>query len=526
MNIMLYIKYQPILQDGKVRGYEALSRHRDRNVNIQNFIDTIANKPAFDFDTLTRVLIDNKSNNLTIFVNIFPESLTCDWFVENILLLKNVLKNIVFEIIEQTCSDNQKFIESIKKLKDNGLSIAIDDFGSNHSNFNRIKEINPNFIKIDKKFTSQIDTNFMSFYMLMNLLEFLTSAYPSSEIIIEGIETLNENLMINSLEMYISKTILRQGFYFGYPEECFSSPIIDKLAHKFNENINCSAKSIKIEKLKKIFQSYNQTKNIEFFYEGINALKNLESKANFNFFNLFELSEKLIVLKDEQGNILYHNKAHRKVMNTNLLEINNKHLLSMCSNFKECQTEDALFLENKQDLQTNDTTFCGVNYIISRYKLELNNKRFILSFIVKKDNSKIISVDPCTGYLLRHDYSSYISYNTLAFIDLDNLKFYNDTVGYSAGDKHIYDFSNFLKQFFSKSDILIRHGGDEFIIICKKLHIEHLNKKLHKLQELADTQSLFFSFGCTSISGCIESSVSIASDIMKSNKEQRKHGRK
>ncbi len=52
----------------------------------------------------------------------------------------------------------------------------------------------------------------------------------------------------------------------------------------------------------------------------------------------------------------------------------------------------------------------------------------------------------------------------LVFVDLDNLKEINDRFGHERGDMYIKDAVKILKNNLRKSDILMRMGGDEFII--------------------------------------------------------------
>lgn len=51
------------------------------------------------------------------------------------------------------------------------------------------------------------------------------------------------------------------------------------------------------------------------------------------------------------------------------------------------------------------------------------------------------------------------------FLDIDKFKQINDTWGHKAGDQALIEFTNILKKSIRKKDILIRYGGDEFIII-------------------------------------------------------------
>ncbi len=58
----------------------------------------------------------------------------------------------------------------------------------------------------------------------------------------------------------------------------------------------------------------------------------------------------------------------------------------------------------------------------------------------------------------------------LIYIDLDNFKYINDTMGHIAGDKLIKELAQLLKSRIRKTDILSRIGGDEFAILLYHDH--------------------------------------------------------
>jgi diguanylate cyclase (GGDEF)-like protein len=49
--------------------------------------------------------------------------------------------------------------------------------------------------------------------------------------------------------------------------------------------------------------------------------------------------------------------------------------------------------------------------------------------------------------------------------DLNNLKFINDTMGHSAGDRLIVKFAGLLRSVFPEKDFVGRYGGDEFMVV-------------------------------------------------------------
>jgi diguanylate cyclase (GGDEF)-like protein/PAS domain S-box-containing protein len=62
----------------------------------------------------------------------------------------------------------------------------------------------------------------------------------------------------------------------------------------------------------------------------------------------------------------------------------------------------------------------------------------------------------------------------LLYIDLDNFKFVNDTLGHLAGDQVLIEVTEMLSQRIRKSDLLARLGGDEFAILLYDVREDHV----------------------------------------------------
>lgn len=71
---------------------------------------------------------------------------------------------------------------------------------------------------------------------------------------------------------------------------------------------------------------------------------------------------------------------------------------------------------------------------------------------------------------------------TIVSIDLNKLKYYNDTFGHEAGDELIASASKLFKENFNKAEAVCRTGGDEFMIITK-VDKETFDQQLAELQK-------------------------------------------
>ena len=85
----------------------------------------------------------------------------------------------------------------------------------------------------------------------------------------------------------------------------------------------------------------------------------------------------------------------------------------------------------------------------------------------------------------RVEYSLYLLY-----IDLDSLKYINDTFGHAGGDAAISHFSRILTDTFRDSDVVGRLGGDEFVVLIADATESDLASVQARLQSNVDAHNL------------------------------------
>ena len=109
----------------------------------------------------------------------------------------------------------------------------------------------------------------------------------------------------------------------------------------------------------------------------------------------------------------------------------------------------------------------------------------------------------------------------VARIDVDDFKLYNDTYGHLTGDMALVTVANAIRKCIRKTDILVRYGGDEFILVLPGVNEDILIRKLQRVQQAIQHASIpgYSKLQLSvSIGGVISSNESIESAVSRADK--------
>jgi len=304
----LFPHFQPIISvaNGKIIGYEALARQR----NAQNkIVSAGALFSSPDLDAKQRTELDRQvrwkalqkfaelDSSTYLAINISSawinnlRQLNASPTLKMLEELNIDRQRIIVEITEEHV-DLHKLKELVRRYRDQGLRVALDDFGSGAAQLQRVTTIHPDIIKIDMRLFKQASKGGIAGELVNSLTRL--GKRTGCQIICEGVETDEEFLFgLNCGAQFVQGHLFSPASAEFKPSNLFEQHIVS-LRGKFLKNT--------LSKLKQEFSAINATKQL--IYRLADALQgdfNLNELASWNF---TQSGVVRFFLCDNQGNQL------------------------------------------------------------------------------------------------------------------------------------------------------------------------------------------------------------------------------
>nr|WP_270514713.1 diguanylate cyclase [Coprococcus catus] len=173
-----------------------------------------------------------------------------------------------------------------------------------------------------------------------------------------------------------------------------------------------------------------------------------------------------------------------------------------------CNNDSCIVLQALRDKDVHTKLeFIGSQlYEVTARYMEVEGEPYVLELVKRMDDNYMIDEnqrekllrhfggyheqlykDALTGAYNRRYFEEKIRKSTVsagvAMIDLDDFKLYNDSFGHDTGDVVLITFVNIIKNCTRKTDMLIRYGGDEFLLIMPGIKEENFKNKLLQILE-------------------------------------------
>jgi len=217
--------FQPLycIRRGLPVGDEALLRALGRNgqpVPARELFESVDRAARVRLDWTCRALhlrnfavVDPGARNL--FLNVHPAALVDDTddgraFAELVRFYGLAPERVFLEVLETDGGDEDRLAAAIAAHRQLGFAIAMDHFGQGRSNFDRIVQLRPKLVKIDRSLLREALGETQARRMLPSLIDMLKDA--GAEVAVKGVENARDALAaIEAGASYL------QGFHLGAP---------------------------------------------------------------------------------------------------------------------------------------------------------------------------------------------------------------------------------------------------------------------------------------------------------------------
>lgn len=466
--------FQPIvsLKDHQIFGYEALIRGPSNSLlhSPVNLFDAASRHGRLaELDLLCRELAIARFGELALnsklFINTIPAALLQPEYPHGLTLqflnkAGIAAENVVIELTEQYPIDDYDLMrEATQHYREMGFSIAIDDLGAGYSGLRTWSELKPDYVKLDRHFMQNIHEDRQKRQFVQSIIDIAQGI--NCQIIGEGVEVRGEYVAAQTMEVNFA-----QGYYFARPNAQPRRELDASLfARRHTPNLVTTGKPRASTLVSSLLTNLSPVK----VYHDVNTVGE-------RFQNNVKLAAIPVVNEDNTiAGMVWRDEFMTLYASRYGRDLHGRKPIHLFMDRAPMVAEVSLPLKSlSQQITSQDSTQQHSVFVITElgYYRGVGSLMDLLRQITDMQLTIARYANPLSGLPGNVPLSEHLSEAimqqrdvTVCYFDLDNFKPYNDTYGYSKGDKVISKTARILSELINPEIDFIGHvGGDDFII--------------------------------------------------------------
>lgn len=472
--------YQPIfsLKTGAVLGYEALSRITLPSCEFgieQLFLAASQMQKLWEFEMLcrTRALqaARQKPMGAKLFLNVDPNviydpELRTGFTREKLLEYGLDANDIIFEITEKNdITDLTAFTAAVSHYQSQQFKIAIDDFGSGYSGFNRVCTVSPSYVKLDMALVHCLHTDTSKQALVRGMVQFCREL--QIQLIAEGIETAEELTELIRLGVGYG-----QGFLLGRPSEDFL-PCCNSGAQQILDAAQAgSAKAAPAQSslFVNVASICQKKLTVQPQQAAVGVYEQMQRDES--------ISEVCVLGRDNSVcGVLTREQLYRRFSGQFGYNLYLKRTVGSLMSSDFLAVDSAASLDEVATLAMNraaPVVYDAVVVTQNGHYAGVVTVRDLLNAAIQMRVRQASEANPLTGLPGNGAVQNTISTSLQAgqpfcvcYIDIDYFKAYNDAYGFANGDRMIRVLAEALLQSFAFADFCGHIGGDDFVVVTR-----------------------------------------------------------
>lgn len=474
--------YEALLRNFREAGFHSISDIFDQafNENILHTLDLNLRRKAiekfkkFEWSNRTKLFYNIDSRNWE------SKDYNLKKTLENYQVTAFPAESVCFEISEIHPINLKKLSAILDYIKAQGFKIAVDDCGSGFAGMKLIYHTEPNFVKIDRFFITDIANNPKKRLFVTNIVNM--AHMMGGLVIAEGVETQNEFFICREIGCDFV-----QGYFIDFPQIDLSqlkqsyehihelSGRDRRKSHESDKN-NIQSKMVYIEPL-------------------LNTVPVVEVFEKFKSFN--DISVYPIVNREGEPLGIVHERLFKPYAYSRYGSeiLRNRSINQSLDKFIiKCPIVDIHTpLENILEMFSENLVIDGIIVLENLKYAGFLDATSLLKALHEKNLAYARDLNPLSklpGNNIINQYLSDALLHVMAnyhliYFDLDNFKPFNDKYGFRNGDRVLILFADILKKRLHKKEFFIGHiGGDDFFI---GVHGCNHDDVIKEVEEIIDT---------------------------------------